>query len=63
MLLYLTEEDDDDNIEENINSATIKPLWFKRDICKWTKKPCFTYTHEYWEYKEKKDWTKCPSLF
>ncbi|XP_025407950.1 oxysterol-binding protein 1 isoform X2 [Sipha flava] len=56
------EEDDDDNIQENVNS-TVKPLWFKRDVCKWTKKPCYNFTHEYWECKQKKDWTRCPSIF
>ncbi|VVC28920.1 Oxysterol-binding protein,Oxysterol-binding protein, conserved site,Pleckstrin homology domain,PH [Cinara cedri] len=56
------EEDDDENFDENVNSA-VKPLWFKRDVCKWTNKPCYTFTHEYWECKQKQDWTRCPSLF
>ncbi|XP_015370661.1 PREDICTED: oxysterol-binding protein 1 [Diuraphis noxia] len=56
------EDEDDDTVQENDNSA-IKPLWFKRDVCKWTKKPCFTFTHEYWECKQKGDWSRCPSLF
>lgn len=59
-ILFL--EADDDDLEENVNNA-VKPFWFKRDVCKWTKKPCYTYSNEYWECKQKGDWTRCPSLF
>lgn len=62
MFIICIEEDDDDNDHVNINNI-VKPLWFKRDVCKWTKKPCYTFTSEYWDCKQKQDWSRCSSLF
>ncbi|XP_050441329.1 oxysterol-binding protein 1 isoform X3 [Adelges cooleyi] len=56
------EDDDEDADQENVKSV-VKPAWFKRDLCKWTKTPCYIFTNEYWECKQKQDWSRCPSLF
>ncbi|XP_050525587.1 oxysterol-binding protein 1 isoform X2 [Daktulosphaira vitifoliae] len=54
--------DDEDTDQENVKSL-VKPFWFKKDVCKWTKKSCYIFTDEYWSCKQKQDWTRCPSLF
>jgi oxysterol-binding protein 1 len=59
---------DSDDIElVNPNDPTKKipklPLWFKKTIDPYTKQPMHSFTNEYWECKEKKDWSKCPDLF
>lgn len=39
------------------------PAWFKRQHDDLMNTDVFVYTHEYWECKEKQDWSRCPNIF
>lgn len=40
-----------------------QPLWFTRTDDARTGAQMHKYTYEYWETKEKADWSKCPAIF
>jgi hypothetical protein len=37
--------------------------WFKKTIDPYTNQPIHVYNNEYWECKEKQDWSRCPDIF
>ena len=39
------------------------PQWFKLTKDPITGNPVYLYTHEYWECKEKQDWSRCPDIY
>ncbi|XP_066954235.1 oxysterol-binding protein 1 isoform X10 [Macrobrachium rosenbergii] len=38
------------------------PVWFKKETDE-TGALSFRYTHEYWDCKERQDWSRCPDIF
>ncbi|CAK8694475.1 unnamed protein product [Clavelina lepadiformis] len=40
-----------------------KPIWFSSKKCEITGEIFNVYQNEYWECKEKADWSRCPSIF
>ncbi|XP_046740221.1 oxysterol-binding protein 1 isoform X2 [Diprion similis] len=40
-----------------------EPIWFKKQRDQFTDSLCHIYTGEYWECKNKGDWTRCPNIF
>ena len=40
-----------------------KPIWFSPKKCEITGEIFNVYQNEYWECKEKTDWSRCPSIF
>ncbi|XP_034945715.1 oxysterol-binding protein 1 isoform X2 [Chelonus insularis] len=40
-----------------------EPLWFTKQEDKFTDSLCHVYNHEYWECKNKGDWSRCPDIF
>ncbi|XP_045136046.1 oxysterol-binding protein 1-like isoform X2 [Portunus trituberculatus] len=39
------------------------PMWFRKETDDVTGGLIFRYTHEYWECKERQDWSRCPDIF
>ncbi|XP_063849848.1 oxysterol-binding protein 1-like isoform X6 [Scylla paramamosain] len=39
------------------------PMWFRKETDDITGALIFRYTHEYWECKERQDWSRCPDIF
>ncbi|ELT99009.1 hypothetical protein CAPTEDRAFT_179200 [Capitella teleta] len=40
-----------------------EPKWFRKDIDPVTGNPAYVYTGEYWDCKEKGDWSRCPDIY
>ncbi len=40
-----------------------EPIWFKKKKDPITGNPVHMYCGEYWNCKEKQDWSKCPKIF
>jgi len=40
-----------------------EPIWFKEGTCKTSGLKLHLYQGEYWEKREKQDWSKCPTIF
>lgn len=40
-----------------------EPLWFKKQEDPFTDSLCHMYNGEYWECKNKQDWSRCPNIF
>jgi len=40
-----------------------EPIWFKKEKDPITGNPVHIYCGEYWNCKEKQDWSKCPKIF
>ncbi|MPC71364.1 Oxysterol-binding protein 1 [Portunus trituberculatus] len=38
-------------------------MWFRKETDDVTGGLIFRYTHEYWECKERQDWSRCPDIF
>ena len=43
--------------------VTYEPVWFKKSKDPITGDPVHIYTHQYWQCKERGDWSKCPSIY
>nr|XP_045616537.1 oxysterol-binding protein 1-like isoform X3 [Procambarus clarkii] len=39
------------------------PTWFRKETDEATGALIFRYTHEYWDCKERQDWSRCPDIF
>ena len=39
------------------------PIWFKKSRDPLTNEERFTFTNEYWDCKNRQDWSKCPEIF
>jgi hypothetical protein len=39
------------------------PAWFKRTVDPYTNQMVYLCNDEYWDCKERKDWSRCPDLF
>lgn len=48
---------------QNPDQAAYSPSWFKIQTDSITGNPIHTFTNEYWDCKEKKDWSRCPDIF
>ena len=40
-----------------------QPRWFKKTIDKFTGNPIHEFTKEYWDCKQKQDWSRCPDIY
>lgn len=40
-----------------------KPKWFQKQHDPFTESDMHLYTNEYWDCKQKQDWSRCPSIF
>ncbi|XP_011631488.1 oxysterol-binding protein 1 isoform X3 [Pogonomyrmex barbatus] len=40
-----------------------EPLWFKKKQDPYTDSRCYIYNGEYWDYKSRGDWSRCPNIF
>jgi hypothetical protein len=40
-----------------------EPKWFKKEIDPVTGNPTYVFTGEYWECKEKQEWSRCPDIY
>jgi len=40
-----------------------EPVWFKEDTCRTSGLKLHLYKGEYWEMREKQNWSKCPTIF
>lgn len=40
-----------------------EPLWFRKKQDPYTDSRCFVYNGEYWDYKSRGDWSRCPNIF
>ena len=45
------------------HASDYKPCWLKTVVDPFTNQPIHVYTNEYWECKERQDWSRCPDLF
>ncbi|XP_044578176.1 oxysterol-binding protein 1 isoform X2 [Cotesia glomerata] len=48
---------------EGLPYTAYEPVWFSKQEDKITGSLCHTYNHEYWECKNKGDWSRCPNIF
>lgn len=40
-----------------------EPLWFMKKQDPYTDSRCFIFNGEYWDYKSRGDWSRCPNIF
>lgn len=40
-----------------------EPLWFKKTTDPITGNPVHIYTQEYWQCKDRQDWSRCPDIY
>ncbi|XP_020283344.1 oxysterol-binding protein 1 isoform X3 [Pseudomyrmex gracilis] len=40
-----------------------EPLWFKKKQDPYTDSRCYVYNGEYWDCKNRGDWSRCPNIF
>lgn len=40
-----------------------EPIWFKKETDKITGNLIHMYKGNYWEYKDKQDWSMCPDIY
>ncbi|PAV62816.1 hypothetical protein WR25_04625 [Diploscapter pachys] len=50
-------------VKKGLPYEEYKPFWFTKVNDELTGSLMHKYTHEYWESKEKQDWTRCPNIF
>lgn len=46
-----------------ISHESYEPLWFRKKQDPYTDSRCFVYNGEYWDYKSRGDWSRCPNIF
>lgn len=39
------------------------PAWFKMGTDEITGAPIYRYTQEYWDCKQRQDWSRCPDIY
>ncbi|XP_043482425.1 oxysterol-binding protein 1 isoform X2 [Leptopilina heterotoma] len=49
--------------DQGMPYESYEPLWFKKQEDPFTDSLCHMYTGEYWECKNKQDWSRCPNIF
>lgn len=53
-----------DDVRDGTTPSSLDgPFWFKKKLDPITKKTVHKYTDEYWQCKEKGDWSRCPDIF
>lgn len=51
------------SLQSDLPYEGYEPLWFKKQTDPYTGSLCHMYNHEYWQCKEKGDWSRCPNIF
>ena len=49
--------------QRNADNVTHNPKWFEKQTCELVGDEVWVFKGEYWECKERQDWTRCPVLF
>ncbi|XP_051171697.1 oxysterol-binding protein 1 isoform X2 [Leptopilina boulardi] len=49
--------------DQGMPYESYEPLWFKKQEDPFTDSLCHMYNGEYWECKNKQDWSRCPNIF
>ncbi|KAK4297849.1 hypothetical protein Pmani_029758 [Petrolisthes manimaculis] len=50
-------------VKEGQEYPAYSPKWFKKGTEETTGDPIFLFTHEYWDCKERQDWSRCPDIY
>lgn len=48
---------------DGIEYVPYQPVWFTKEEDEYSGNLLYKYKHEYWECKEKQDWSSCPDIF
>ncbi|XP_014606256.1 PREDICTED: oxysterol-binding protein 1 isoform X1 [Polistes canadensis] len=57
------EHEAEEAASQGLPYETWEPLWFKKQQDPYTDSLCYMYSGEYWECKNKGDWSRCPNIF
>ncbi|XP_018401592.1 PREDICTED: oxysterol-binding protein 1 isoform X2 [Cyphomyrmex costatus] len=57
------EHDSEKAAAQGLSYETYEPLWFRKKQDPYTDSRCYVYNGEYWDHKNKGDWSRCPNIF
>ncbi|XP_003427315.3 oxysterol-binding protein 1 isoform X3 [Nasonia vitripennis] len=57
------ENDAEKSASQGLPYSAYEPLWFKKQEDPYTDSLCHMYNGEYWDCKNKQDWSRCPNIF
>lgn len=57
------EEEAEQATSEGRPYVAYEPAWFKKQKDPITGNPVHIYTNEYWQCKDKRDWTRCQDIY
>ncbi|XP_033210277.1 oxysterol-binding protein 1 isoform X2 [Belonocnema kinseyi] len=57
------ENDAEKAADQGLPYEAYEPLWFKKQEDRFTDSLCHIYNGEYWDCKNKQDWSRCPNIF